>query len=562
MKHTLPYSRISLLLLLILIVGLSYLLWGQTRKNANTLLRDEGEHLAESILEGTRFGITSFQYQRDLFLDRLKDQARWLDRSLSGNEERDRRVLDRAVLSRAVDTIYVFDDGLRLVTRYSSTPEMDSRPTVQPQDPLSWEKQRRPELPLEKLTERLGEFVRSDGKELVESRLGSGRFGIRHPVTVAVKRDEGGVIVVHSRTGPVVGKREIRGIENLFQTLALSPKILYVALVDGEGNALAHSDWKRAGKPYESPEKTDPAVMIVSREIPLEQGDAARLVVALSTERMHKDLEQAKRHIVFFAAAAASMGITGFLLLFHLQRKNQEKLRNLQEAVDRSKNLAVLGQMSATVAHEIRNPLNAISLIVQRLSQEAAKDPTHPDRSTRYTGLIRSEIRRLNTIVEEFLELARSPKIEYRTVNLTDWVSQTVTLYEPEALEKRVEIVWEPPTGRLEVKMDPEKMHQALGNVLRNSLEACAAGGRITVVTGSDKGRVRIEVTDTGPGLPEGDAQRLFEPFFTTKSRGSGLGLSTAARIVEGHGGAMTLESLPQKGARCVIRLPKRQGES
>ncbi len=226
-------------------------------------------------------------------------------------------------------------------------------------------------------------------------------------------------------------------------------------------------------------------------------------------------------------------------------------LRRLEASVRRQSHLASLGELSASLAHEIRNPLAALSGAVQMLSAEPKNEG-----DARLFELIRRESAHLGKLVSDFLAFARPPRPALQPTDLATLVRDRCASFDPVAQRQGRGLACEVEAASLEV--DPGQLRQVVDNLLRNALEATGPGGKIAVSLRLAEERVLLSVEDDGPGVPPEVALRLFEPFFTTKEKGTGLGLALVARIVGNHGGTVDLESPPGGGARFVVSLPVR----
>lgn len=233
-------------------------------------------------------------------------------------------------------------------------------------------------------------------------------------------------------------------------------------------------------------------------------------------------------------------------------------LRAMEERVQRSERLADIGRVAAGLAHELRNPVAAMSGSIELLRAGLALAPDE----ARLMDIVTREASRLNELVTRFLEYAR-PAVPRRTLtDLSRLASDTLEVFanDPTAAAIRLERELTP----AECRCDPDLMRQVLWNLLANAAHAArwnglaAPGrGRVTTRTSIDAdGWARLEVEDDGAGIPPQDLPRLFTPFFTTKERGSGLGLATVQRVVDAHHGTIVAGSGDGGGARFVVRLP------
>ncbi len=166
------------------------------------------------------------------------------------------------------------------------------------------------------------------------------------------------------------------------------------------------------------------------------------------------------------------------------------------------------------------------------------------------------EVHRLNSIVEQFLSLARPLDIKPEAFFVQDVLHELATLVQDEAQQSKVQIRVVAPLNLPPLKADREYLRQTLLNLILNGLQAMPEGGTLTLEANNSKGNFLISVTDTGIGIAPENLPRIFDPYFTTKAKGSGLGLSIARRIVEAHGGTITVSSEPGRGCRFQISLP------
>ena len=223
-----------------------------------------------------------------------------------------------------------------------------------------------------------------------------------------------------------------------------------------------------------------------------------------------------------------------------------------RERLRQSEKLAALGKLSAGLAHELRNPLNTVSMLVYAMSQEMdVNGPFNAD-----LQVVQGELRRMTLLIEQFLEFARPKPPHFQRDRLDEIVEETLLLIGPEARTRRVSIYKEIEKDLPRVWVDGTQMKQVYLNLLLNALQAMPTGGKLTVRIHVSGGSLLTAITDEGGGiLPEVRAN-LFQPFFTTKSGGTGLGLSISQRILEGHNGQIRLFSQPGIGTTVVVRLP------
>jgi signal transduction histidine kinase len=214
----------------------------------------------------------------------------------------------------------------------------------------------------------------------------------------------------------------------------------------------------------------------------------------------------------------------------------------------RLKRLAEIGQMTAAVAHEIRNPLTGISGAAQMIC-DGAGDPTE------FGLMIRNEVDKLNSLCDEFLEFARQPVLKKERFALRQMLAEVVKHHAPAAEAAGVELTLKDGEGDGVIVGDPVRVRQVAHNLVLNAIQACKRGDRVTVEVGG----TGFAVKDTGPGMDQAAADNLFTPFFTTKAKGTGLGLSNVRKIVDAHGGRVTVRSQPGQGTTFEVDFELRR---
>lgn len=226
---------------------------------------------------------------------------------------------------------------------------------------------------------------------------------------------------------------------------------------------------------------------------------------------------------------------------------------------NRTERLAQLGSLLAGFAHEIRNPLSTIGLNIQLVKEDFAEAQTPRDKRTfKRLSVVEAEIQRLQKILEDFLRYVRRPKLAVRAVDLNRRLRDLVELNAPEFARGGVSLRMYAGSDIGEVHLDMDLFHSVIVNLLVNAQAACKAGDEVMLATRREAGEVVVQVTDTGAGMTADVLERAFEPYFSTKKSGTGLGLAIARRIVEEHGGTMTVSSEPGRGTQFTMRLPLR----
>ncbi len=219
--------------------------------------------------------------------------------------------------------------------------------------------------------------------------------------------------------------------------------------------------------------------------------------------------------------------------------------------------LSALGNLAAGVAHDVRNPLNAIKLLSSHAIDSLPGEEN--ERAVKPLMTIRDEVDRLEDIVSGFLSLAKERELAPEPNKVDDLLSDCVRLFRRDAEDRGVALVSELNAGETMLLLDAKQWTRAILNVLLNALEACDEDGHVRISSRIKEGVCRILIEDDGPGLPRDVAEQVFDPYYTTKPGGTGLGLSITRGIVEEHGGTVELESVEGQGCRVLILVPLEQ---
>jgi PAS domain S-box-containing protein len=232
-------------------------------------------------------------------------------------------------------------------------------------------------------------------------------------------------------------------------------------------------------------------------------------------------------------------------------RNDITERKKTEEVLHRQDKLAAVGQLAAGVAHEIRNPLTSMKGYAEFLTL----DEQDPER-LEFINIILDEIERVNTIVEDFMVLAKPKMVELEEKNVVPVIKNVVSLLEFEARKKHVKLSFDCPHEIIQIECDENRLKQVFLNFIKNGIEAMPNGGELHVRTMIHDNNVQISIQDTGIGIPKEKLKQLGEPFYTTKKNGNGLGLMVSFKIIENHNGKVFVESEPNKGTTFNILLP------
>ena len=233
-------------------------------------------------------------------------------------------------------------------------------------------------------------------------------------------------------------------------------------------------------------------------------------------------------------------------------KDSMRELAGAQEQLVRSERLAAIGELASTIGHELRNPLGVISNAVYLLRGDLGPNPT--DAASRHLSTAEREVSAATVIVSDLLEFARQRDPVTTDVDAVGLVDEALTVLPPPSGITAVRNLPEPPVL---LAADRDMLRQVLLNLIGNAYQAMIDGGTVTVGLTTDGSKLHMSVTDTGIGMDAEVSRRVFEPFYTTKARGVGLGLAVSRRIVEAHGGDITVVSAPGQGTTFTVTLPR-----
>lgn len=353
-----------------------------------------------------------------------------------------------------------------------------------------------------------------------------------------------GCVVAGLPARPFERIQEEVGVPRLLSTLSNTAGVHYVEVRErGGGEAedeIAFVD--RAG-----------GLRVAEARFPL---DGNLLAVGLDTRHF---LVRTRQLWMEFALFSVVLGLAGGLfswLLHRLQRGHVERVRRIERELARQREDAALGRSAAAIAHEIRNPLNAIGMSLQMLGME--DDARFSEESRELIDTMRHAVKRTNAIVENLRSFARPLAPRREPVSLNRVAAHIASLYRPACQAQSIE-VRSAFGGELTVSADRRMLEQVVENLVKNAVEAQPEGGFLSLRGTAVNGTATLTVENGGCSLSPKQSRRILEPYFTTKTRGAGLGLAIALRIVEAHGGSLPVDVLSGGRIRISLQLPLAQ---
>ena len=412
-----------------------------------------------------------------------------------------------------------------------------------------------------------------DLMEKIRAKQGIGFVALR-------RKDESGTVVINlDKPGLIYWSLKV-AVEKGTKKIGEGHGIAYLQIIDDQNKLLSGIGQLPEGlsdNDFNFKEILSGKVKIISRKV--NSGDSKILdmaaplyidkkvvsVVRIGLDRgsMDKIIAENRQNIFVFMIFVVLIAILSMWLLYHDQNRHLSGIIEMERRLEKAERLSSLGQLAAGVAHEIRNPLNAISMAAQRLKRDfVPADQSKAAEFQNLSGVIRDEIRRLNGIIEEFLSFSKSRRLQLSDFSVIEVLQKIVSLITEEASTRGVtfETKWRHTPAV--IPMDINKLQQSFLNLIKNALESMPEEGKITISINNDGAHVLIEIVDTGIGIPGEHLPRIFERFYVAdKSRskrlgGTGLGLSIVKHIVNLHNGKIEVESAPGKGTKFTVTLP------
>lgn len=442
-------------------------------------------------------------------------------------------------------------------------------------------------------------FVGNDGKileasgpispEIIEQAAGPMEKGEWLSLMLLSSRtppERGSYVALRRRSGEgfvllVLGQEELfawrlrASIQEAVEIGGWRKGVLYMRVIDTEGSVLAEAgeSFPRAQGAGAGPKvvrggglralraQTADGRQVLEMVLPFRMDDkvVGDAHVGLDPAEMDTLLERNRIQIYLSTGLMTLLAVLAVGFLYRTQNRHRSRIQEMREKLHQAERLSSLGRLAAAVAHEVRNPLNAISMAVQMVGRQYVPSQEDSKREfSRLVGVIRGEIQRINRIVEEFLGLTRKGALEAREVQARELLDHLLNLIKPQASSRGVRVILSGEDQEQRVMVDPDRMMQALLNLALNAMEAMGPEGGVLRLGCklNKKSGVILEIHDSGRGISQEEISKIFEPGYSTKGGGLGLGLHIAREIVRLHGGDITVQSQEGKGTTFFVSLP------
>ncbi|MCE5212938.1 MAG: GHKL domain-containing protein [Deltaproteobacteria bacterium] len=390
------------------------------------------------------------------------------------------------------------------------------------------------------------------------------------------RKDNSGTVVINlDKPGLIYWSLKVAG-EKGMNKIGEGHGIIYMQIINKQNKLLSSVGQpppNSSNKNLKFNEILDGKVKIASRQINYGENKILDLVapllldkkivgivkIGLDRRSMDKSLAENKQNIFIFSFFIVLIALLSMWLLYHDQNRHLAGIVEMERQLEKAERLSSLGQLAAGVAHEIRNPLNAISIAAQRLNRDfIPEDQKKAEDFKNLSGVIKDEIKRLNGIIEEFLTFSKSRRLDFSKFSITEMLQKIVSLIREEASTRgiTIETTWRYTPGL--ISMDVNKLQQAFINLIKNAMESIseAKGKIIIAVEKEDKNHIVVKISDTGCGMTSEEIEKIFSPEYTTKEKGVGLGIPLAFEIIRGHDGDIRVISRKGRGTTFEVVLP------
>lgn len=403
---------------------------------------------------------------------------------------------------------------------------------------------------------------------LKESRF---EEGFRYAVAVKRSNKRGGVIVVNLDAESLLEFRQKTGFGKIIQDIGNSEGIAYIMLQNDSDIIAANKNVNELAKINEDEflkfafydtlpksrliEFNGEKIFEVVKTFGVMNQKVGLFRIGFTIHQIRElETEIVKRAIVLSVILISTSLFVIFLIIKSQNIKLVEELQKYERHSKENEKLIAMGELASGVAHEVRNPLNTISMIGQRIKKNAESDSLDKESLVKMSDVLRSESSRVNKIIEQFLKFARPPKLNIERISSEEFFKEIIGFAEVMALSKNIILKTDIKQNEI-LTIDIEQFKQVMINLIKNAIEVLEAGGEIKIEFFVKNNKKIISVSDNGMGIDENEIGKIFNLYYSTKENGTGLGLSIVQQIVSRHNGIIYVESKLNQGTKFIIEL-------
>ena len=324
----------------------------------------------------------------------------------------------------------------------------------------------------------------------------------------------------------------------------------------GQFNVIGISIYDQQGNPFITRNGKSIDAFVLSKPLNSHFMPGYRIDILVSKELASDTLRRTSASFIFVLFLLVLSGAVSTFAIYVVQRKHEKRVEEMEKELALKERLISLGKLASGMAHEIRNPLNAISLSVQRLKREFLPEEGKKEEYLVFLDIMRKELIRVDRIVEDFLLSARA-HAPFVKENLYTILDEVITILREKATSRNVSIINKVDQETV-IESQRDRLKQAFYNIILNGIEAIDDAGLIEVWSREKEGTVEMYIKDSGTGIKEEEVHKIFDYYYTTKDKGMGLGLPISYMIVRDHGGDIHVESGKTQGTTFLITLPLR----
>ncbi len=537
-KGTFTYIYVGLFLsaVLVILIANSYVLIDRTRANLIEIYWKQGELIVKSIAYSAQQSIGSVQLTPQQINRHLKKTALEIEKADDKEGGLTQLELEELLAESKLKSISLLDSDSNPVLSVTNPDEPEFRPE------------------------------KSAGNIYTEEFA-----HLPRQITVQKRKSPGAIRMVLTTQKFLSIKTRI-GLQILIASLENHNIIQHITFIDSNFRIIGDSNPNRVGITEEELEyldvlksgvsyyfrDSDEGIITFIHPLNFTPDSRGVLKIAYPIARIDSIYKNIFKNVILNSAVVFLIAIIAAIIAVKLNNRNLVKIESMEKKIRENEKLASLANLTAGVAHEVRNPLNSVSIIIQRLQLEFTPNREEDlDEYVSLTDLLKQEVDRINLIITDFLDFAKPFEPKKTEFNIDEFIREGLTVMSPEAEEKGVNLITNLKSDGIVFLGDQEKLTQVMINILRNAIEASERYDTITVESSIQKGKHwLLEIKDDGIGISKENLNHIFDIYFTTKKNGTGLGLYICRKIIQAHKGNIDFRRNAGNGITVSIQLP------